>query len=166
MDSAASDGETKRARVEEEVAVTEETKVDEDQSSSDEEETEKDPNDPPTYWYGTGAHQKYAKVLDEMDNKPEGYKRAIRIYYDVYNNGLINHLDREGRKLVHQVFGVNMSNYTVQKDEDEDEPYIEEGEDPADYVTYDVFSPVLLAKIERRMDRIVLAAAKEAGLHT
>jgi len=102
------------------------------------------------YWYGAGLYMDFAEQLNDLipmqDGVPEPrknralekFRRATNIYYDLYNNGLMN---RSGE--FYQVFGFGAKNYKL---------------------GFGRYRPDLYFKIEEKMDEFVLAAAKEQGL--
>ncbi len=106
-------------------------------------------NDLKTYWNQTNVHMGLANQLQAMipvegavanprKNKAlEKLRKAVNVYYDLYNNGLCN----RGKEF-RGVFGFAAGNYK--------------------YARYE-YSDLLYFKVEAAMDDLVLAAAKEQG---
>ncbi len=107
------------------------------------------------YWNNSGRYQEVANKLNELipvegsvenprKNKAlEKYRNASNCYYDLYNNGLCNRVS-EFRK----VFDIASSMYK--------QPWRGFG----------CYEPAMYIKVERAMDEIILAAAKEQNIST
>ena len=109
-----------------------------------------------TYWESKGRYQAKADALRERvpvfgsatnaktSNKHlEKFRKASNCYYDLYNNGLCN-LAREF-STVFRIPGVPR-------------------EIKQNYGRYDMISKATADAIEAKMDKIILAAAKEQGI--
>ena len=70
------------------------------------------------YWYNTGTHEVINKKLWDLippmgsvhsaagkNKKLEKYRKASRVYYDLYNNGLCNR-----SRSIFPLFGINADN--------------------------------------------------------
>lgn len=101
-----------------------------------------------SYWDGNGNHQHTSKILHAMlpkfgeveDGNPalETFRVASNCYRDLYNNGLCNRANE-----FKETFGFLPDSYT-------------EDEGCSDLP--------IIPKLERKMDRIIIAAAKEQGV--
>ncbi len=109
-----------------------------------------------TYWNHKGKYQKLVNELDKLiptygpvekphKNKAlERFRKASNAYYDFYNNALCNLA-----KSFVRIFRVNLYPYRVRG---ELSPRLMFNDDN------------LINKVERKMDEIILEAAKEQGL--
>lgn len=101
-----------------------------------------------TYWNGKGKHQSLAAQLEKLipmmgecpadRPKLESLRKAQNLYYDLYNNGGCNHPSKAFAKLGVQKTAFNSRDARVANHQ---------------YKTAD-----------EKMDKFILAAAKEAGL--
>jgi len=104
-----------------------------------------------SYWNHRGTYQAATAELEKLipiqgpvenprtaNRALEKFRRASNCYYDLYNNGLCNRADE-----FRQVFGIASSHYRW-----------------GDYR----FFEELYAATERKLDRIVEAAAREQGI--
>jgi len=110
---------------------------------------------PTFYWSGSGIYQKLAdklniripaagKVDNHEDNpKLETFRIAQNCYRDLYNNGLCNRAVEFG-----EIFGF----LPAKKQDAEDMPMDDD------------YKVDRLPRLEKAMDKIILEAAKEAGL--
>lgn len=107
-------------------------------------------NDLKTYWNHDNMHMSITDRLQalipacgsvsepRMNKALEKYRKAVNVYYDLYNNGLGNRA-----KEFRNVFGFASSQYKIR-------PY--------------EYADLLYFKVEAAMDDIVIAAAKEQGV--
>lgn len=112
--------------------------------------------DIPTYWDNKGKYQKLSRKLDKLIpfmgpvDKPyknkalERYRKASNAYYDFYNNALANRA-----KSFVRFFSVSLQPYRVHGKINPRLMYSDKK---------------LIAKVEKKMDQIILDAAKEQGL--
>lgn len=116
-----------------------------------------------TYWGGAGTHQATVEKLQALipdegsvpdaDENPslETFRIASNCYYDLYNNGLCN----RGAEF-REVFGFGPGS------DNDDEDYDRFRDDGTDY--HSRLDQAEVQKIERRMTKIIIAAAKEQGV--
>ena len=102
-----------------------------------------------TYWASEGTYQNTVQTLERLipelgavstprSRKLEKLRKAINVYYDLYNNGLCNRADEFRR-----VTGIPSTVYKQGR--------------------YD-YAPELYTALEEFMDRTILAAAYEQGV--
>ncbi len=113
-----------------------------------------------SYWNNTGRFQNVADKLQEMlpasgevedpKNNPalEKFRKAVNVYYDVFNNGLCN----RGREFP-GIFGFGASQYKTVR------VHLGRGRS---YMQFD-FDAVAVP-MDKKMDELILAAAVEQDL--
>jgi hypothetical protein len=104
-----------------------------------------------TYWNNNGTHQVLISALEKMipaegavesprkNRALEKFRRAANCYYDLYNNGLCN---RAGE--FYRVFGIRSSQHRTRWNH--------------------WFAPLMFVEVEKKMDEIVLSAAREQNI--
>lgn len=118
-----------------------------------------------TYWSNAGAQQAISEKLQALvpesgevanaDDNPalETLRIASNCYYDLYNNGLCNRAVE-----FREVFGFGPEN----DDEADDYARFNYMDAGTDY--FESLDQAEVNKIERKMTRIIIAAAKEQGI--
>lgn len=106
-----------------------------------------------TYWNNNGTHADLVEKLEKLipyegsipnprkNRNLELFRKAVNVYYDLYNNGLYNR-----KSEFRSVFDLNSSYYKV---------------GPRVGFSY---APSMYTLVEQKMDAIILAAAKEQKL--